>query len=77
MQLTEETMEIPVMERAYENAEWKEVLMALDKKYRVAVLLYYIEGLSTVDIGKILGLSESAVRSRLSRARKKLGEELE
>lgn len=77
VQLTEETMEIPVMERAYENAEWKEVLMALDKKYRVAVLLYYIEGLSTVDIGKILGLSESAVRSRLSRARKKLGEELE
>ncbi len=77
VQLTEETMEIPVMERAFENAEWKEVLMALDKKYRVAVLLYYIEGLSTVDIGKILGLSESAVRSRLSRARKKLGEELE
>ncbi len=77
VQLTEEPVEIPVMERAYENAEWKEVLMALDEKYRVAVLLYYIEGLSTADISKILGLSESAVRSRLSRARKMLGQELE
>lgn len=77
VQLTEEPVEIPVMERAYENAEWKEVLMTLDEKYRVAVLLYYIEGLSTADISKILGLSESAVRSRLSRARKMLGQELE
>lgn len=77
VQLTEEPVEIPVMERAYENAEWKEVLMALDEKYRVVVLLYYIEGMSTADIGKILRLSESAVRSRLSRARKMLGEEME
>ena len=70
-------MEIPVMDDAFENAEWKEVLMALDEKYRVVVLLYYIEGLSTVDISKVLGLSESAVRSRLSRARKRLEQELE
>ena len=53
------------------------MLMALDEKYRVVVLLYYIEGLSTVDISKVLGLSESAVRSRLSRARKRLEQELE
>lgn len=77
LQLTEEPMEIPVMDDAFENAEWKEVLMALDEKYRVVVLLYYIEGLSTVDISKVLGLSESAVRSRLSRARKRLEQELE
>ena len=72
-----EPPEIPVMEEAYENAEWKEVLRALDEKYRVTVLLYYVEGFSTVDISKILGVSESAVRSRLSRARKQLGRELE
>ena len=66
-----------LMDDAFENAEWKEVLMALDEKYRVVVLLYYIEGLSTVDISKVLGLSESAVRSRLSRARKRLEQELE
>ncbi len=76
MHLLEEPPEIPVMEEAYENAEWKEVLRALDEKYRVTVLLYYVEGFSTVDISKILGVSESAVRSRLSRARKQLGREL-
>lgn len=76
VQFTEEPIEIPVTDEAYENAEWKEVLMALDEKYRVVVILYYIEGLSAVDISKVLGLSESAVRSRLSRARKQLGQEL-
>lgn len=77
VELTEETLEIPVAEEAYGNVEWKEVLKALDEKYRVVVLLYYIEGLSTVEISKILGVSESCVRSRLSRARKQLGPNLE
>lgn len=77
VELTEETLEIPVAEEAYDNVEWKEVLKALDEKYRVVVLLYYIEGLSTVEISKILGVSESCVRSRLSRARKQLGPNLE
>lgn len=77
VELTEETLEIPVAEEAYDNVEWKEVLKALDEKYRVVVLLYYIEGLSTVEISKILGVSESGVRSRLSRARKQLGPNLE
>lgn len=76
VRLTEELLEIPVTEEAYENAEWKEVLRELDDKYRVVVLLYYIEGLSAAEIGKMLHLSESAVRSRLSRARKQLGQEM-
>ena len=76
MQFTEEPIEIPVVDEAYENAEWKEMLMTLDKKYRVVVLLYYIEGLSTADISEILCLSESAVRTRLSRARKQLEQKL-
>ena len=69
-------IEIPVLDRAFENAEWKEAIRMLDEKYRVVVLLYYIEGFSTADIGKILGLTEGAVRSRLSRARKQLGEKM-
>lgn len=77
VRLTEEPLEIPVMDEAYENAEWKEVLRELDEKYRVVVLLYYIEGLSTVEISKMLHIGESAVRSRLSRARKQLGQNWE
>lgn len=76
-QLMEEPIEIAVTEDAYENAEWKEVLRVLDEKYRVVVILYYIEGFSTDDISKILGLSKSAVRSRLLRAKKQLGLTLE
>lgn len=77
VQLSEEPVEIAVTDEAYEKAEWKEVLRGLDEKYRVVVLLYYIEGLSTVEISKILHVSESAVRSRLSRARKQLGKNWE
>lgn len=77
VRLTEEPLEIPVTDEAYENAEWKEVLRELDEKYRVVVLLYYIEGLSTVEISKMLHIGESAVRSRLSRARKQLGQNWE
>lgn len=77
VQLSEEPVEIAVTEEAYENAEWKEVLRGLDEKYRVVVLLHYIEGLSAAEIGKILHLSDSAVRSRLSRARKQLGKNWE
>lgn len=71
-----EPVEIAVTDAAYENVEWKEVLRELEEKYRVVVLLYYIEGLSTAEIGKILHLSETAVRSRLFRARKQLGQEM-
>lgn len=77
VQLSGEPVEIAVTEEAYENAEWKEVLRGLDEKYRVVVLLHYIEGLSAAEIGKILHLSDSAVRSRLSRARKQLGKNWE
>lgn len=58
-----------------------EVVMALPEKYRIPVHLYYFEGYAVGEIGKILGVSETAVRTRLYRARnmlkESLGEELE
>ena len=38
----------------------------------MAVILFYLEEFSTKDIGKILKVSENTIRTRLSRARKKL-----
>ncbi len=56
----------------YENAEWKEALGILEKKYRVVMILHYVEELSAGEIGGLLGLPESTVRTRLSRGKKQL-----
>ena len=45
---------------------------SLDRKYRIAVHLYYFEGYSVKEIGEILGVSENTVSTRLARARGKL-----
>lgn len=44
----------------------------LPEKYRVPVWLFYFEEMPTKNIGKTLGLSDNAIRSRLSRGREML-----
>jgi RNA polymerase sigma-70 factor (ECF subfamily) len=46
----------------------------LPHSLRVVFLLRDIEGLSTLETGEVLGLSETAVKTRLSRARMRLRE---
>jgi RNA polymerase sigma-70 factor (ECF subfamily) len=70
-------LQIPVdgltPEQALENKELREALeQAIDKlpkKYRMALVLRDMEGLSAADTGAIMKLSERAVKSRLHRAR--------
>ena len=45
------------------NLEWKEALWGLDEKYRLIVVLFYAEGLRTAEIGKLLQLPDSTVRT--------------
>lgn len=52
-------------------------LYALPAKWKTVLILHYFEGYSVKEIGKILGLSESAVKKRLQRAREALRLELE
>ena len=54
------------------NLEWKEALRGLDEKYRLIVVLFYAEGLRTAEIGKLLKLPDSTVRTRLARGREQL-----
>lgn len=49
----------------------------LKKKYRIVVQLFYYEDLSIERISKILGITESNVKTRLNRARKDLKEDIE
>ena len=57
---------------APEHRELFDAVMALDKRYRLPVLLYYYEGYSQKEIAGLLSLPEGTVRTRLFRARGKL-----
>ena len=59
-----------------EQSELFESVMSLPEKHRIVLYLFYYEGLSVKEIAGMLGLNESAVTSRLSRARKQLKLEL-
>ena len=52
-------------------------VMALPEKYRVPLYLFYYEEYSVKEIGSLLELRDSAVTTRLSRARAILRQELE
>lgn len=55
-----------------ETSSISSALMRLDPKYRVVIYLHYYEGSSTAEIAKLLKLSQSAITTRLSRARREL-----
>ena len=47
-------------------------VMALEKKYRVVIFLYYYEGYTVAEIGELLGIPQGTVGTRLKRARDRL-----
>ena len=55
-----------------EERQELEELMALPARDRLAIHLFYYEGYRTDEIARITGEREGTIRSRLSRARKKL-----
>lgn len=55
----------------FNSIEINDILNNMDEKYRYILILYYMQGFSTPEIGKILNLKESTVRSRLKRGRDK------
>ena len=52
-----------------DNFELLDLLQNLNEKYREITVLFYVEDMSVDDISRVLGLSVSAVKSRLMRAR--------
>lgn len=71
----EEYMETLVFEAPEDEALF-ETVMALPKKYRLVIHLYYYEEYSVHEIAAALKLTESNVKVRLSRARGMLKEQL-
>lgn len=58
------------------KALWK-AIGGLSHKYRIPILLYYMEELSIADIARLLSIPQGTVKSRLHNARKQLEQELE
>ena len=53
-----------------------QAVMALPRKYRVPLYLYYYEGFPVKEVAALCGLKDSTVRTRLQRARERLKKEL-
>lgn len=49
-----------------------EALMTLPEKYKMVLMLYYVEGYPIEEIAKIIGRTKSAVKMRLQKGRKLL-----
>ncbi len=72
---TEELFSEPAFETP-EQSDLYDAVRELPVKYRQVVHLYYFEDYSVKEIAGILTLSETAVQTRLLRARQKLREKL-
>ena len=60
-----------------EYLEIQKALTKLSQEYRIPLMLYYFDGRNTKTIAQALGITEAAVQTRMSRARKQLREILE
>lgn len=72
--MTELTNDIPF--ESDSDRQLYEAVMSIPAKYLSAVHLYYYEGYSQKEISEILRISQSAVQTRMSRARELLRKEL-
>ena len=61
----------------YALAEFKDLLERLDEKYRLILILYYVEGFKIAEIANLLELSGNTVKTRLRRGRNSLKSEYE
>ena len=65
-------LQVVSLERREASAQVAMALKALPERQRMALVLFHYEGLSQIEIGKTLGVSDEAVESLLSRARRSL-----
>ena len=73
----DEIEEIPAEEEPYEGQGIIATVSSLPDKYKSVIILHYLEGNSVEQCAAILGLSESAIKMRLSRGREMLKKTIE
>lgn len=72
----EEYLEQGSSDFSIHDLDLAEAIDALDEKSRIPCVLHYINGYSVKEISSLLQISESAVKMRIHRAKKKLREYL-
>lgn len=75
--LLEETYSKNEYEILIDNLSFENLIKNLKYNERITLMLYYMENLTTKEIGRILKEPESTIRNRISRAKIKLRKELE
>jgi RNA polymerase sigma-70 factor (ECF subfamily) len=83
VKVVEELPEVPEAPKQLAALESQDVqrrvelaMQKLPDRQRLALTLFHFEGLSQIEIGNVLGVSDEAVESLLSRARRQLKAEL-
>ena len=71
-----ESVAEPPQPMAADSSPVNDSILALPEKYRLPVILHYMDGYTTDEIARILRIPTGTVRTRLKRAREKLKEEL-
>lgn len=74
LNLQEDFADIPQSDVSIAEFEFKEMLETVDEKYRVVLILHYVEGFKLSEIAAILELNENTVKTRIARARQQLRE---
>ena len=65
--------ETPIIDFNFDNVEWNEILKSIDEKYRIIIILHYVEGFSAREIAQLLEMNENTVKARILRGRTILG----
>ena len=73
----EKIPEAAVFENGYQTVEWNIFFESIDEKYRLVLLLYYVEQFKVREIAELLQLSQSNVKKRLSEGRRQVQKKLE
>ena len=63
------TEELVVNDSGIDTVEWKNSLEYLEERYRIMIILYYVQGYKIREIAEILDIKETTVKDRLKKAR--------
>lgn len=67
-----EMPEMPRQDQSLAEFEFKEMLELVEGKYRVILILYYVEGFKIPEIAELLDMNANTVKTRLARAREQI-----
>lgn len=75
-EVPEAATQLAGLERQDTQRRIQAALQRLPERQRLALILFHFEGMSQIEVGQVMGVSDEAVESLLSRARRQLKADL-